>query len=129
MKRSAFLSSVAALSVTPCFSARAILTPSLAVASGASVAPPNLYSWRAMLVRRQVSARGGILEALNVDVSQASTLLDRLVANNVVGPAKEMGVATAKPITVVTKPPVRELAKVTDAPEATPAQVPNKRLN
>lgn len=87
------MTSLAALLAAPALPAKALA----ATAMANSVAPPNLYTWSAMLARTHGTCSADTLaRALNIDTSRASGLVDRLIANKVISAPNAIGVSEAK---------------------------------
>lgn len=106
MERRDFIKSTAALLAAPALPAKALLaaTPTVTAAL-----PPNLYTWSAMIARTKGYCTPDMLAgALGIDTAKASGLVERLVANNVLGPANALGFAKIKPRITLEFPDVED---------------------
>lgn len=93
------MGALAALAVAPAVPARAFAALPVG-ASASAVAPPNLYTWGAMLARtRGTCSAEMLMETLPITRGQATGLMQRLMANNVIGSANAVGLAQSRSIT------------------------------
>ena len=96
MKRRSFLKSLTALIAAPVLPAKAVFA---APTASAAMPPPNLYTWSTTIARVQGKiSTETLMLTLKVDSAQARTIFDRLLINDVIGPADALGVAKAKSI-------------------------------
>lgn len=94
------------------------------IASGTAILPPNLYTWSATIARTKGACSPEMLmRALPISQSRAAWLIDRLVANSVIGPVDALGFGKlVEPVspTVPNQPALEPL----DAPPAPEAAMP-----
>lgn len=99
MKRRDFVKSLTALLAVPALPIRAVAVPAGAAAGASASLPPNLYTWSAMIARRNGACSAEtLMTALKIERAQAVTMFNRLIANNVVGPANALGVSQARSV-------------------------------
>lgn len=97
MNRRDFAKSLGALMAAPALPFKALMAaPAVAAVP---VSPPNLYTWSAAIARTHGKVSTDMLShMLHVDATEAASLFEKLIRNNVVGPVNALGFGQARAI-------------------------------